>query len=148
MENNQSTSTNTLKVVGLKKQFKKRVVVKNVSFEVNNHEVIGLLGPNGAGKTTSFYMVAGLLATDGGDIFLDGKNIKNTPIHERSKLGLGYLPQEASIFRNMTVEENVKAILEIRLKDKKEIASELDRLLNALSISHLRDSSAMWWRAP
>ena len=127
----------------LRKQFKKRVVVKDVSFNVHSNEVIGLLGPNGAGKTTSFYMVAGLLASDGGDIYLDGKNIKSTPVHKRAELGLGYLPQEASIFRQMTVEENVVAILELKNLDRKSIKREAERLLTSLNIDHLRDVSAM-----
>lgn len=136
-------SSSFLEVKHLRKQFKKRVVVKDVSFDVHSNEVIGLLGPNGAGKTTSFYMVAGLLASDGGDIYLDGKNIKSTPVHKRAALGLGYLPQEASIFRQMTVEENVKAILELKNLDRKTIKKEVDRLLEALNIDHLRDVNAM-----
>lgn len=132
-----------LEVKHLRKKFKKRVVVKDVSFEVSSNEIIGLLGPNGAGKTTSFYMVAGLLASDDGDIYLDGENIKSTPVHKRATLGLGYLPQEASIFRQMTVEENVRAILELKGLDSKQIKSEVDRLLNSLNIEHLRDVSAM-----
>ena len=110
MENKHSV----LDVQNLRKQFKSRLVVKDVSFHVASSEVIGLLGPNGAGKTTSFYMVAGLLALDGGNIYLDGQNIKSLPVHKRAALGLGYLPQEASIFRQMTVGENVKAILELK----------------------------------
>lgn len=140
MESNKSS---TLVVEHLRKQFKKRVVVKDVSFNVKSNEVIGLLGPNGAGKTTSFYMVAGLLASDGGDIYLDGVNIKSLPIHKRAQLGLGYLPQEASIFRQMTVEENVRSILELKDLTRKEIKSEVDRLLNSLNIDHLRDVNAM-----
>ena len=135
--------SSTLVVEHLRKQFKKRVVVKDVSFNVKSNEVIGLLGPNGAGKTTSFYMVAGLLASDGGDIYLDGVNIKSYPIHKRAQLGLGYLPQEASIFRQMTVEENVRSILELKKLSKKQISSEVDRLLNSLNIDHLRDINAM-----
>ena len=136
-------SSSFLDVQHLRKQFKKRVVVKDVSFNVHSNEVIGLLGPNGAGKTTSFYMVAGLLACDGGDIYLDGVNIKSTPVHKRANLGLGYLPQEASIFRQMTVEENVRAILELKKLDKKIIDQEVDRLLGSLNIDHLRDINAM-----
>lgn len=132
-----------LEVKHLKKQFKSRVVVKDVSFNVRSNEVIGLLGPNGAGKTTSFYMVAGLLASDGGDILLDGVNIKSLPIHKRASLGLGYLPQEASIFRQMTVEENVKSILELKKLSRKELKKETDRLLEELNIDHLRDVSAL-----
>ena len=139
----QLSSSSFLDVQHLRKQFKKRVVVKDVSFNVHSNEVIGLLGPNGAGKTTSFYMVAGLLASDGGDIYLNGKNIKSTPVHKRAELGLGYLPQEASIFRQMTVEENVVAILELKNLDRKSIKREAERLLTSLNIDHLRDVSAM-----
>lgn len=135
--------TSLLEVRHLRKKFKKRNVVKDVSFEVHNHEIIGLLGPNGAGKTTSFYMVAGLLASDGGDIFLDGKNIKKMPVHQRAKLGLGYLPQEMSIFRQMTVDENIRAILELKNLTPKQISREVDRLLAALNIEYLRDATAM-----
>lgn len=138
-----SKPSSFLDVQHLRKQFKKRVVVKDVSFNVRSNEVIGLLGPNGAGKTTSFYMVAGLLASDGGDIYLDGENIKSTPVHKRAALGLGYLPQEASIFRQMTVEENIRSILELKDLDRKTIKREVDRLLTSLNIDHLRDSNAM-----
>lgn len=139
----EQSKNSILDVQHLKKQFKNRVVVKDVSFHVESSEVIGLLGPNGAGKTTSFYMVAGLLASDGGDIYLDGINIKSMPIHKRAGLGLGYLPQEASIFRQMTVAENVQAILELKKIGRKEIKKEVDRLLTSLNIEHLRDVNAM-----
>ncbi|MCC2626206.1 MAG: lptB [Burkholderiales bacterium] len=139
----EQSKNSILDVKHLKKQFKNRVVVKDVSFHVESSEVIGLLGPNGAGKTTSFYMVAGLLASDGGDIYLDGVNIKSMPIHKRAELGLGYLPQEASIFRQMTVAENVQAILELKNMSKKEMKKEIDRLLSSLNIEHLRDVNAM-----
>jgi lipopolysaccharide export system ATP-binding protein len=142
-DSNKQFKDSFLDVQHLRKQFKKRVVVKDVSFNVRSNEVIGLLGPNGAGKTTSFYMVAGLLASDGGDIYLDGENIKSTPVHKRAALGLGYLPQEASIFRQMTVEENIQSILELKKLDKKTIKKEIDRLLTSLNIDHLRDSNAM-----
>lgn len=132
-----------LEVKHIKKSFKSLQVVKDVSFHVSSHEIIGLLGPNGAGKTTSFYMVAGLLAIDSGDILLDNNNIKSTSIHKRAKLGIGYLPQENSIFRQMTVEENVRAILELRNLNKKEINQEIDRLLSDLHIEHLRNISAL-----
>ncbi|TXH58670.1 MAG: LPS export ABC transporter ATP-binding protein [Bacteroidia bacterium] len=135
--------TSLLDVQHLKKQFKKRVVVRDVSFKVSSGEVIGLLGPNGAGKTTSFYMVAGLIATNGGDIFLNGENIKNLPVHKRALLGLGYLPQEASIFRHMTVSDNIKSILELKKLSKSDLNLELDRLLDELHITHLRDVNAM-----
>lgn len=139
----EQSKNSILDVQHLKKRFKSRVVVKDVSFHVESCEVIGLLGPNGAGKTTSFYMVAGLLASDGGDIYLDGRNIKSLPIHKRAQLGLGYLPQEASIFRQMTVAENVRAILELKKLSRKEIKKEIDRLLTSLNIEHLRDVNAM-----
>lgn len=143
MQEYSKSESSFLEVKNLKKQFKKRVVVKDVSFNVHSNEVIGLLGPNGAGKTTSFYMVAGLLASDAGDIYLNGENIKRMPVHKRAELGLGYLPQEASIFRQMTVEENVRAILELKKLDKETIRKEVDRLLTSLNIDHLRDSNAM-----
>ena len=132
-----------LKIENLSKCYQNGVkALDNVSLTISNG-MFGLLGPNGAGKTTSFYMVAGLLASDGGDIYLDGKNIKSTPVHKRAELGLGYLPQEASIFRQMTVEENVVAILELKNLDRKSIKREAERLLTSLNIDHLRDISAM-----
>ncbi|MDO5058890.1 MAG: LPS export ABC transporter ATP-binding protein [Neisseria sp.] len=129
-------------VRNLKKSFKKRQVVKDFSLDVKSGEVVGLLGPNGAGKTTSFYMITGLIAADDGSIELDGKELRHMPIHERARLGLGYLPQEASIFRKMTVEQNIRAILEISLRDKHAIDSELDKLLDELNIGRLRHSPA------
>ena len=134
---------------GLKKTYGKRTVVKDVGIEVKTGEVVGLLGPNGAGKTTSFYMIVGLVPADKGQITLDGKIIGNLPIHERSKLGLSYLPQEASIFRKLTVSENIQAVLELqktnenRYLDRKEIQSQLNQLLDELQISHLRDNPAL-----
>ena len=101
-------------VQGLTKRYKSRQVVKNVSLTVSSGEVVGLLGPNGAGKTTSFYMMVGLVPPDGGSIRLDGKEMSSMPIHRRSRLGLSYLPQEASIFRKLTVSENIRAILELQ----------------------------------
>ncbi|WP_274571786.1 LPS export ABC transporter ATP-binding protein [Neisseria leonii] len=126
----------------LQKAFKKRQVVKDFSLDIQSGEVVGLLGPNGAGKTTSFYMIVGLIAADAGSILLDGRELRHMPIHERARLGLGYLPQEASIFRKMTVEQNIRAILEIRLRDKARIGSELEKLLTDLNIGHLRRSPA------
>ncbi|POZ60003.1 LPS export ABC transporter ATP-binding protein [Chromobacterium alticapitis] len=132
-----------LTVSNLKKRFKKRTVVKDVSLSIESGEVVGLLGPNGAGKTTSFYMIVGLIGADDGDIRLDEQSITRFPIHQRAQLGLGYLPQEASIFRRMTVEENIAAILEISGLKGKELESELDLLLDDLNIGHLRDSNAL-----
>ena len=137
---NQSPSR--LHVAGLQKTFKKRQVVKDFSLDIKSGEVIGLLGPNGAGKTTSFYMIVGLIAADAGSITLDGAELRHRPIHERARAGIGYLPQEASIFRKMTVEQNIRAILEIRLKDNAEIERRLDRLLADLNIGYLRHSPA------
>lgn len=131
-----------LHVEGLQKTFKKRQVVKNFSLDIYSGEVVGLLGPNGAGKTTSFYMIAGLIAADAGCILLDGQDLVHQPIHYRAQAGIGYLPQEASIFRKMTVEQNIRAILEIRLKDTRQIDRELNQLLHDLNIERLRHSPA------
>ena len=131
-----------LHVEGLQKTFKKRQVVKNFSLDIYSGEVVSLLGPNGAGKTTSFYMIAGLIAADAGCILLDGQDLVHQPIHYRAQAGIGYLPQEASIFRKMTVEQNIRAILEIRLNDAHQIDRELNQLLHDLNIERLRHSPA------
>lgn len=136
------TEHSRLNVQNLQKSFKKRQVVKNFSLEIESGEVVGLLGPNGAGKTTSFYMIVGLIAADAGSVTLDGREIRHLPIHERARLGLGYLPQEVSIFRKMTVEQNIRAILEISLKDKSRIDAELEKLLADLNIERLRNNPA------
>ncbi|HEZ3819612.1 TPA: ATP-binding cassette domain-containing protein, partial [Neisseria meningitidis] len=135
-----SANVSRLVVQNLQKSFKKRQVVKSFSLEIESGEVIGLLGPNGAGKTTSFYMIVGLIAADAGSVTLDGQELRHLPIHERARLGVGYLPQEASIFRKMTVEQNIRAILEIRTKDKNQIDREIEKLLADLNIGHLRRS--------
>ena len=141
-------SQSRLEVHGLKKAYGSRKVVKNVSLSVDKGEVVGLLGPNGAGKTTSFYMIVGLLRADGGEILLDGARIESLPIHRRARLGLGYLPQEASIFRKLTVEQNVRAVLELQHNEQGERLSEdeirgrLDELLKDLRVDHLRLSPA------
>lgn len=137
-----SENTSRLVVQNLQKSFKKRQVVKSFSLEIESGEVIGLLGPNGAGKTTSFYMIVGLIAADAGSVTLDGQELRHLPIHERARLGVGYLPQEASIFRKMTVEQNIRAILEISTKDKNRIDSEVEKLLTDLNIGHLRHNPA------
>ena len=142
MNQTQQATRSELSVQNLQKHYGKRIVVKDVSFNVHSGEVVGLLGPNGAGKTTSFYMIVGLIAADTGSILLDGSELRHMPIHERARLGLGYLPQEASIFRKMTVEQNIRSILEIRLKDKKQIDAELSKLLADLNIERLRESPA------
>lgn len=132
-----------LSVRGLNKRYGKRTVVKDVSLDIASGEVVGLLGPNGAGKTTSFYMIVGLVSADGGEMRLDQHDIRHLPIHQRARLGLGYLPQEASIFRKMTVEENILAILEISGRRGEEAEKELTQLLDELNIGHLRESPAL-----
>ncbi|MFA5241918.1 MAG: LPS export ABC transporter ATP-binding protein [Sulfuricella sp.] len=130
-------------VSSLKKCYKSRTVVKDVSLSVRSGEVVGLLGPNGAGKTTSFYMMVGLVPLDGGSIRLDGSELSRMPIHRRARLGLSYLPQEASIFRKLTVAENVAAILELRGLSSEEVARQTDELLHELHVHHLRDNPAL-----
>jgi len=137
-----------LEVEGLQKHFGKRVVVKDVHLAVGGGEIVGLLGPNGAGKTTTFYMVVGLVRADAGQIRIDGVPVHGKPIHQRARMGLSYLPQEASIFRKLTVEENIRAVLELQrgedgrpLPDAR-IDELLERLLHELSIEKLRDSPA------
>ena len=132
-----------LKAQGLKKRYKSRTVVRDVSLEVSDGEVIGLLGPNGAGKTTCFYMMVGLVLLDGGSIMLDDLNLSHMPIHRRARLGLSYLPQEASIFRRMTVAENIQSVLELQDFQPDEIQNRLDDLLHDLHISHLRNNPAL-----
>ena len=132
-----------LRAEKLKKRYKARTVVKDVSLDVSSGEVVGLLGPNGAGKTTCFYMMVGLVALDGGDLFLDKQALTHTPIHRRARLGLSYLPQEASIFRKLTVAENIRAVLELRDLEEEAILAQLDTLLHDLHIAHLRNSPAI-----
>jgi len=133
----------TLSVASLRKRYKSRTVVHDVSLSVDSGEVVGLLGPNGAGKTTCFYMIVGLVSADGGRIELDGRELSRLPIHVRARLGLSYLPQEASIFRKLSVAENVQAILELQNLDPDDLANRLDALLEDLSIAHLRDAPAL-----
>ncbi|MGI4777955.1 MAG: LPS export ABC transporter ATP-binding protein [Janthinobacterium lividum] len=142
-----------LVVRGLQKRYGSRQVVKNVSLQVQKGEVVGLLGPNGAGKTTSFYMIVGLVRADAGDISIDGEAIAHMPIHKRARMGLSYLPQEASIFRKLTVRENVRAVLELQQEpdakgnmvslSKQRIDQRLEELLADLRVEHLRDSPAL-----
>ena len=130
-----------LSVQDIAKKYKFREVVKGISLEINSGEVVGFLGPNGAGKTTAFYMIVGLIASDRGQILLDGKNLTPLPMHKRSSMGLGYLPQEASIFRRLTVENNILAILENRNDlDRAGREQVLDELLDELHIGHVRTS--------
>ena len=135
-----TTPHSRLNVQHLQKSFKKRQVVKNFSLEIESGEVVGLLGPNGAGKTTSFYMIVGLIAADGGSVMLDDREIRHLPIHERARLGLGYLPQEASIFRKMTVEENILAILETTVLTEEERVNKMNSLIEEFRIEHIRKS--------
>ncbi len=138
-----SAPPSVLRADNLRKQYRKRVVVKDVSLSVTSGEVVGLLGPNGAGKTTCFYMIVGLVPVDGGSIKMDSKEITKLPIFQRARLGLSYLPQEASIFRKLSVTENIRAVLELRDLSAEEIDSKLESLLDELHISHLRNSSAI-----
>jgi lipopolysaccharide export system ATP-binding protein len=132
-----------LRASSLKKRYKSRVVVQDVSVEVASGEVVGLLGPNGAGKTTCFYMMVGLVPADGGRIQIDARDITHMAMHRRARLGLAYLPQEASVFRKLTVEENVRAVLELQGLDETEIAARQEALLADLSISHLHKAAAL-----
>lgn len=130
-----------LSAENLSKRYRLRTVVKDITLEVRNGEVVGLLGPNGAGKTTAFYMIVGLVGCDGGRIILDGRDLSRLPMHRRAKLGLGYLPQEASVFRKLSVEKNIMAVLQMRAElsraDRQRI---LEELLDELHISHVRTS--------
>jgi len=135
-------ATSVLRATGLVKSFKKRRVVDHVDFEVKQGEIVGLLGPNGAGKTTTFYMMVGLLKADEGDVTLDGTSLTKWPMYRRARAGIGYLPQEASVFQKLTVEQNVLAILETLGMSRGERLARLDELLEELSISHLRKSKA------
>jgi lipopolysaccharide export system ATP-binding protein len=132
-----------LRAIGLKKKYGSRTVVKDASLSLNSGEVVGLLGPNGAGKTTMFYMIVGLIAADGGEIFIDDTNITHLPIHRRARLGLGYLPQEASIFRRLTVEQNIRAVLELQNLSDDGIQSRLQGLLEDLHITHISQNPAV-----
>lgn len=133
-----------LKAENLAKQYKARRVVKNVSLSLSSGEIVGLLGPNGAGKTTSFYMIVGLVSCDGGNVCFDDQNITDLPIHMRSRLGIGYLPQEPSIFRKLSVADNIMAILQLRTDlNKSQRYKQLELLLSEFHISHLHDSIAI-----
>ncbi len=143
-----SAQPSTLQAEGLQKRYGSRTVVRNVSIEVKSGEVVGLLGPNGAGKTTSFYMIVGLVPLDGGAITLNEKKISHLPIHQRARMGLSYLPQEASVFRKLNVAENIQAVLELQEYEgkplsKKQIQVRLDELLGELQITHLRNNPAL-----
>ncbi len=132
-----------LVVDNIGKSFRGRTVVKAVTLRLARGEVVGLLGPNGAGKTTCFYMITGLIPADHGAIYLDGENITAQPMYQRARMGLGYLPQETSIFRGMSVSENVQAVVELRERDPAKVRATVTQLLEELHIEHLRDSPAV-----
>lgn len=132
-----------LRAENLIKRYKKRTVVNNVSVQVSQGEIVGLLGPNGAGKTTSFYMIVGLIKPNEGTIFLDETNITDLPMYQRAKIGIGYLAQEASVFRKLTVEENIMAPLEMRDMPKKERKEKVEKLLEEFSLTHVRKNLGM-----
>ncbi len=132
-----------LEVFNIGKKYKKRPVLRNVTLNVRRGEAVGLLGPNGAGKTTCFYCVTGLITPDYGDVKIDGIDITRLPMYKRARLGIGYLPQEASIFRTLSVEDNIKAILEMVVEDESRREAMLESLLNEFSIAHLRKSPAL-----
>ena len=135
--------SSTLEIFNIGKKYKNRPVLRNVSLTVRRGEAVGLLGPNGAGKTTCFYCVTGLITPDYGDVHIDGQDITNMPMYRRARMGIGYLPQEASIFRSLSVEDNIKAILEIVVEDEDKRENMLEELLSEFSIAHLRKSPAM-----
>ncbi len=129
-----------LRAEGLVKRYKSRTVVRGVSLDVEQGEIVGLLGPNGAGKTTSFYMIVGLIIPNGGRIFLDDREITKEPMYRRAQLGVGYLAQEASVFRRLSVEDNIKAVLEMSKMGKKEQADRLEEMLDEFGLQHIRKS--------
>jgi len=127
-----------LRAENVQKKYGKRMVVKGVSVEVNQGEIVGLLGPNGAGKTTTFYMIVGLVKPFGGKVFFNDKNITTMPMYKRARLGIGYLPQEASVFRKLTVEDNILAILQMTKLSRSEQRNRLEKLLDEFSLQHVR----------
>ena len=129
-----------LKAENLMKQYKGRKVVKGITFEVNQGEIVGLLGPNGAGKTTSFYMIVGLIKPNGGNIYLDGTEITNYPMYKRAQNGIGYLAQEASVFRKLSIEENILSVLQLTKLSKKEQLMKMESLIEEFSLGHIRKS--------
>ncbi|PTQ69755.1 LPS export ABC transporter ATP-binding protein [Celeribacter persicus] len=137
------SDTTGLKVRNLRKGYRKRTVIRDVSLDLERGEVVALLGPNGSGKTTCFYSIAGLVMPEGGDVTVDGRNITLLPMYRRAKLGIGYLPQEASVFRGLCVEDNILAILEVSEKDPLLRREKLEDLLSEFSIAHLRRAPAL-----
>ena len=143
MSKNKTEDNEELEIFNIGKKYKKRTVLKNVSLHVKKGEAVGLLGPNGAGKTTCFYCVTGLITPDYGYVYISGKDITDLPMYKRARMGIGYLPQEASIFRTLSVEDNIKAILQIVIEDENERENMLEELLSEFSIAHLRKSPAL-----
>ena len=132
-----------LEVVSLRKSYRKRLVIRDVSLKLSRGEVVALLGPNGSGKTTCFYAIAGLVSPEGGQVIVDGQDVTSWPMYRRARMGIGYLPQEVSIFRGLTVEDNILAILEITERDRTKRHERLDELLSDFSITHLRRAPAL-----
>ncbi|MDT8326262.1 MAG: LPS export ABC transporter ATP-binding protein [Roseovarius sp.] len=132
-----------LQIENLRKSYKKRVVIRDVSLTLQQGEVVALLGPNGSGKTTTFYAIAGLIYPEGGHIFIDGRDVTNLPMYRRARLGIGYLPQEMSIFRGLSVEDNIMAILDISESDRYKRRERLEELLSEFSVEHLRRAPAL-----
>lgn len=132
-----------LKIINLRKSYRKRTVIRDVTMELGRGEVVALLGPNGSGKTTCFYAIAGLVTPEGGQVIIDGREVTTLPMYRRAKLGIGYLPQEMSIFRGLSVEDNIKAILEIAIPEKKKQRDRLEELLSEFSMEHLRRAPAL-----
>ena len=132
-----------LKVVNLRKSYKNRLIIRDVTLDLARGEVVGLLGPNGSGKTTSFYAIAGLILPEAGQVIIDGQDVTDLPMYRRARLGIGYLPQEMSIFRGLSVEDNILAILDISVKDGHKRRERLEELLSAFSIEHLRRAPAL-----
>ncbi|MBP5215127.1 MAG: LPS export ABC transporter ATP-binding protein [Alphaproteobacteria bacterium] len=143
MKTKEDSGKDVLEIFNIGKKYKKRLVLKNVSLHVKKGEAVGLLGPNGAGKTTCFYCVTGLITPDYGDVYINGQDITFLPMYKRARMGIGYLPQESSIFRTLSVEDNIKGILEIVSDDESERENTLEELLNEFSIAHLRKSPAL-----
>ena len=132
-----------LKIESLRKSYRKRLVISDVSMHLHRGEVVALLGPNGSGKTTCFYSIAGLVTPEGGRVSIDGRDVTRLPMYRRARLGIGYLPQETSIFRGMNVEDNILAVLELSMKDRVRRFERLEELLNEFSVEHLRRSPAL-----
>ena len=137
------TSASGLSVQGLRKSYKKRLIIRDVSLSVKKGEAVALLGPNGSGKTTTFYAIAGLVQAEGGQVSINGQDISSLPMYRRARLGIGYLPQEMSVFRGLNVEQNIKAILDIAEPDIRKRREKLEKLLSEFSIGHLRHTSAL-----